>query len=82
MTTAHPSGRDASHNHTDCQADNLLPLDAGQLVIADSKELDTARTVVRLIGGLAWRAGNWGWVALFTGIALAMAVVAVFGIPS
>ena len=36
------------------QADELLPLDAGQLVIADSKNLDTARTVVRLIEGLAW----------------------------
>ena len=36
------------------QANDLLPLDAGQLVIADSKDLDTARTVVRLIEGLAW----------------------------
>ena len=36
------------------QADELLPLDAGQLVIADSKNLDTARTVVGLIEGLAW----------------------------
>jgi hypothetical protein len=36
------------------QANELLPLDAGQLVIADSKNLDTARTVVRLIEGLAW----------------------------
>jgi hypothetical protein len=36
------------------QADELLPPDAGQLVIADSKNLDTARTVVRLIEGLAW----------------------------
>jgi hypothetical protein len=31
---------------------------------------------------LAWRAGRWGFVVLFTGIELAMGVVAVFGIPS
>jgi hypothetical protein len=31
---------------------------------------------------LARRAGRWGWVVFFTGIGLAMAVVAVFGIPS
>jgi hypothetical protein len=31
---------------------------------------------------LAWRAEKWGSVALFTGIGLAMAAVAVFGIPS
>jgi hypothetical protein len=35
-----------------------------------------------LAGQLAWRAKRWGWLALFTGIGLAMAVVAVFGIPS
>jgi hypothetical protein len=31
---------------------------------------------------LAWRAERWAWVAFFAGIALAMAVVAVFGLPS
>jgi hypothetical protein len=35
-----------------------------------------------IAGRLAWRAGRWSWVAFFTGIALAMAVVMVFGIPS
>jgi hypothetical protein len=35
-----------------------------------------------IAGRLAWRAKRWGWVAFFTGIALAMAVVAVFGLPS
>ena len=35
-----------------------------------------------MAGRLAWRAERWAWVALFTGIALAMAVVAVFGIPT
>jgi hypothetical protein len=36
------------------QANDLLPLDAGHLVIAESNDLDTARTVVRLIEGLTW----------------------------
>lgn len=35
-----------------------------------------------IAGQLAWRAGRWSWVVLFTGIGSAMAVVAVFGIPS
>ncbi len=35
-----------------------------------------------IAGRLAWRARRWGRVALFTGIGLAMVVVAVFGIPS
>ncbi len=35
-----------------------------------------------IAGRLAWRAERWAWVAFFTGIALAMAVVAVFGIPT
>jgi hypothetical protein len=35
-----------------------------------------------IAGRLAWRARRWGWVAFFTGIELAMAVVAVFGLPS
>ena len=34
-----------------------------------------------IAGRLAWRAKRWAWVAFFTGIALAMAVVAVFGLP-
>jgi hypothetical protein len=35
-----------------------------------------------IAGQLAWRARRWSWVAFFAGIAAAMAVVAVFGIPS
>ena len=35
-----------------------------------------------IAGQLAWRAGRWGWVVFFAGIGSAMAVVAVFGIPS
>jgi hypothetical protein len=35
-----------------------------------------------IAGQLAWRAGRWGRVIIFTGIGSAMAVVAVFGIPS
>jgi len=35
-----------------------------------------------IAGQLAWRAGRWGWVVCFTGIGAAMAVIAVFGIPS
>ena len=35
-----------------------------------------------IAGRLAWRAERWAWVAFFTGIALAMAVVAVFGLPT
>jgi hypothetical protein len=35
-----------------------------------------------IAGRLAWRAARWAWVAFFAGIGLAMAVVAVFGIPT
>ena len=35
-----------------------------------------------IAGRLAWRAERWAWVAFFAAIALAMAAVAVFGIPS
>jgi hypothetical protein len=35
-----------------------------------------------IAGRLAWRAERWAWVAFFTGIALAMALVAVLGVPS
>ena len=35
-----------------------------------------------IAGRLAGRAKKWGWVAFFTGIGLAMAVVAVLGLPS
>jgi hypothetical protein len=35
-----------------------------------------------IAGQLAWRAGRGGWVVFFAGIGSAMAVVAVFGIPS
>lgn len=35
-----------------------------------------------IAGRLAWRAKRWAWVTFFTGIALAMAFVAVFGLPS
>jgi hypothetical protein len=34
-----------------------------------------------IAGRLAWRAEKWAWVVFFAGIALAMAVVAVFGLP-
>jgi hypothetical protein len=35
-----------------------------------------------IAGRLAWRAERWAWVAFFAGIALAMAAVAVLGLPS
>jgi hypothetical protein len=35
-----------------------------------------------IAGRLAWRAERWAWVAFFAGIALAMAAVAVFGLPT
>ena len=35
-----------------------------------------------IAGRLAWRAKKWAWVAFFGGIAVAMAAVAVFGLPS
>jgi hypothetical protein len=36
------------------QLNQKLPPDVGQLEVADSQKLDTARTVVKLIQGLAW----------------------------
>jgi hypothetical protein len=36
------------------QVNDKLPPDVGQLEVADSKQLDTARTIVKLIEGLAW----------------------------
>jgi hypothetical protein len=36
------------------QLNQKLPPDVGQLEVADSKDLDTARTVVKLIQGFAW----------------------------
>jgi hypothetical protein len=36
------------------QINDALPPDVGQLQVADSKDLDTAQTVVQLIVGLAW----------------------------
>jgi hypothetical protein len=35
-----------------------------------------------IAGRLAWRAERWAWVAFFAGIAMAMAAVAVLGLPS
>ncbi len=35
-----------------------------------------------IAGRLAWRAERWCWVALFTGVGLAMGAVAIFGIPT
>ena len=35
-----------------------------------------------IAGRLAWRAKSWGWLVFFIGIGLAMAAIAVFGIPS
>ena len=35
-----------------------------------------------IAGQLAWRAGRWRWVVFFAGVALTMALIAVFGIPS
>jgi hypothetical protein len=35
-----------------------------------------------IAGRLAWRAERWAWACFFAGIALAMAVVAAFGLPS
>jgi Short C-terminal domain len=53
------------------QLNSKLPPDVGQLQIADSKDLDTARTVVKLIQGLAWFF-TFGSVALF-GLAIYLA---------
>jgi hypothetical protein len=46
------------------QLNQRLPPDVGQLEVADSKDLDTARTVVKIIVGLAWLF-TFGSVALF-----------------
>src|SRR3954454_2675796 len=46
------------------QLNQKLPPDVGQLQIADSKDLDTARTVVKLIEGFAW-VFTFGSLALF-----------------
>jgi hypothetical protein len=46
------------------QLNEQLPPDVGQLEVADAKELDTARTVARLIQGLAWLF-TFGSLALF-----------------
>jgi hypothetical protein len=46
------------------QASQNLPPDVGTLEIADSKDLDTARTVVKLIEGFAWLF-TFGSLALF-----------------
>jgi hypothetical protein len=53
------------------QLNQRLPPDVGQLEVADSKDLDTARTVVRIIEGLAWLF-TFGAVALF-GLAVYLA---------
>ncbi len=54
------------------------------LVVALASRVFAAYYLLQALiaGRLAWRAERWGWVALFTGIGLAMAVVAVFGIPT
>jgi hypothetical protein len=46
------------------QLNDRLPPDVGQLEVADSKDLDTARTVVKIIVGLAWLF-TFGSLALF-----------------
>jgi hypothetical protein len=46
------------------QLNQRLPSDVGQLEVADSKDLDTARTVVKIIVGLAWLF-TFGTLALF-----------------
>ncbi len=53
------------------QLNQKLPPDVGQLQVADSKDLDTARTVTKLIEGLAWFF-TFGSVALF-GLAVYLA---------
>jgi hypothetical protein len=35
-----------------------------------------------IAGRIAWRARSWGWVAFFIGLGLAMAAIAILGIPS
>ena len=46
------------------QLNDRLPPDVGQLEVADSQQLDTARTVVKIIVGLAWLF-TFGSLALF-----------------
>src|SRR4051795_11558416 len=53
------------------QLNDRLPADVGQLEVADSKDLDTAQTVVQLIVGLSWLF-TFGSVALF-GLAVYLA---------
>ena len=53
------------------QLNQKLPPDVGQLEIADSKDLDTARTVTKLIEGLSWFF-TFGSVAFF-GLAVYLA---------
>jgi hypothetical protein len=53
------------------QLNQRLPPEVGQLEVADSKQLDTARTVTKLIQGLAWLF-SLGSLALF-GIAIYLA---------
>ena len=53
------------------QLDQKLPPDVGQLEVADSKDLDTARTVTKLIEGLSWFF-TFGSVAFF-GLAVYLA---------
>jgi hypothetical protein len=51
--------------------DQRLPPDVGQLEVADSKQLDTARTITKLIEGFSWLF-SLGSIALF-GIAVWLA---------
>ena len=53
------------------QLNQKLPPDVGQLQVADSKQLDTAKTVTKLVQGLAWLF-TFGSVALF-GLAIYLA---------
>jgi hypothetical protein len=53
------------------QLNQKLPPDVGQLQVADSKQLDTARTVTKLIEGFAWFF-TFGSVAFF-GLAVYLA---------
>jgi hypothetical protein len=53
------------------QLNDRLPPDVGQLEVADTQKLDTARTVVKIVEGLAWLF-TFGSVALF-GLAVYLA---------
>jgi len=50
------------------QVNDRLPADVGQLEVADSKQLDTAKTVTQLLEGLAWLF-SIGSLVLFVGAA-------------